>query len=110
MGTTSLRYPPSTSLRSQQGRLVLPEPFHLSRAYRRAIELLLSFIYIHSVLSADRYYGLDRFGSFSISALIVYRFSINGWFDLADCARSRDLRHAMTNFLVELYSQVWRSR
>ena len=54
MGTTSLRYPPSTSLRSQQGRLVLPEPLHLSRAYRRAIELLLSFIYIHSVLSADQ--------------------------------------------------------
>jgi hypothetical protein len=35
------------------------QPFHPSRAYRRAIELLLSFIYIHTVLSANRYYGLD---------------------------------------------------
>jgi len=57
-------------------------------------------LYIHSVLSADRYYGLDCFGSFTINPLIVHRFSIKWLFDLAQCARSRDLRHAMTNFSV----------
>lgn len=72
------------------------QPFHPSRAYRRAIELLLSFIYIHTVLSANRYYGLDALVR-CLSTL--WSFIVSRSMAVL-CTRSRDLGHAMTNFSV----------
>lgn len=100
---------PSTSLRQQEGRLVLSNlSIHLEHTGA------LSSCYCHLYISTLYYLPID------IMALtlwfVLYQRSGHSsfpdqWvFDLAECARSRDLRHAMTNFLVENYSQVWRSR